>query len=145
MKNFPATYSDASNAAEEFKNILSSGDFGVAEQLNYITQFQDQLSNNVIGNSLDDAVVAARALNSELPFDFLGDVRLEEITDQLVSDVDTIVSRAEMLQEAFDGINDDLTIDASDVERLTELFPELVAQAQVLEDGTLQLNESMID
>lgn len=145
LKNFPATYSDASNAAEEFKNILSSGDFGVAEQLNYITQFQDQLSNNVIGNSLDDAVVAARALNSELPFDFLGDVRLEEITDQLVSDVDTIVSRAEMLQEAFDGINDDLTIDASDVERLTELFPELVAQAQVLEDGTLQLNESMID
>lgn len=145
LKNFPATYSDATNAAEEFKNILSSGDFGVAEQLNYITQFQDQLSNNVIGNSLDDAVVAARALNSELPFDFLGDVRLEEITDQLVSDVDTIVSRAEMLQETFDGINDDLTIDASDVERLTELFPELVAQAQVLEDGTLQLNESMID
>ena len=62
------------------------------------------------------------------------------ITDDILTDVDNIVSMAENAADAVSKIGDGFKVAAEDAEDLLMKFPELAENAEVLADGTIQLS-----
>ena len=62
------------------------------------------------------------------------------ITDDILTDVDNIVSMAENAADAVSKIGDGFKVAADDAEDLLMKFPELAENAEVLADGTIQLS-----
>ena len=65
------------------------------------------------------------------------------VTDELLTDVDNIVTKAQNAQSAISAIGDGFQVAAEDSEKLFKIFPELAENAQILADGTIQLDDSV--
>lgn len=61
------------------------------------------------------------------------------LTDDILSDVDAIVDKAENAALAVGKIGQNFEIAADDAEEVLRVFPELAEGAKVLQDGTIQL------
>lgn len=92
-----------------------------------------------------ELVANTEALNDQLEDFFQNQYELEvSITDDLLTDVDNIITAAEHLQTAVGSIGDGFKIAAEDSEALFEIFPELAHNAEVLADGTIQLDQAVV-
>lgn len=65
------------------------------------------------------------------------------ITEDLLTDVDNIISAAENAATAVELIGDGFKVAAKDSEELFKIFPELAHNAEVLADGTIQLDDEV--
>ena len=61
----------------------------------------------------------------------------------LISGIDLVIDRSEALQNAAELIGEGFTVAASDVEKLANIFPELLENAKALDDGSLQLDKDL--
>lgn len=92
-----------------------------------------------------ELVANTEVLNDQLEDFFQNQYELEvSITDDLLTDVDNIITAAEHLQTAVSSIGDGFKIAAEDSEALFEIFPELAHNAEVLADGTIQLDQAVV-
>ena len=64
--------------------------------------------------------------------------------DDLLSDVDNLITKADGLQLAFESIGDGFTLAADKSEALFDIFPELAKNAEVLANGTIQLDDEVV-
>ena len=67
------------------------------------------------------------------------------IADDLLSDVDNVINKAEGMQTAVAAIGDGFKVAADKSEELFDIFPELAHNAKVLSDGTIQLNQATVN
>ena len=67
------------------------------------------------------------------------------ITDEIISDVENIINRAEGLQTAVASIGEGFKVAAEDSEELFKVFPELAEGAEILANGTIQLDKQVVD
>ena len=116
-----------------------------------LTNYQESLDkfNSSTGKTKEQAeielVANTEALNTQLEEFFQNQYELEvSITDDLLTDVDNIITATEHLQTAVGSIGDGFKIAAEDSEALFEVFPELAHNAEVLADGTIQLDQAVV-
>ena len=141
---------------EEHEKALSESLQGRAEEswkdaTVALDDYQKSLDkfNSSTGDKKDAAeielVANTEALNTQLEEFFQNQYELEiSITDDLLTDVDNIITATEHLQTAVGSIGDGFKIAAEDSEALFEVFPELAHNAEVLADGTIQLDQAVV-
>ena len=114
-----------------------------------LSEYQDSLktfNENATEEAEDAAVKAIEALDAELEDFFQQQYELEiSVTDDLLTDVDNIIAATEHLQTAVGTIGDGFKIAAKDSQELFNVFPELAHQAEVLADGTIQLDQAVVN
>ena len=65
--------------------------------------------------------------------------------EDLLTDVDNVIDRAQNIKTAIESIGDGFKVAADKSDELLRIFPELAAGAKVLSDGTIELNELTVD
>ena len=73
--------------------------------------------------------------------------RLELETDTLdyfTTQVDNIISQADALKSAAELIGEGFLVAAEDAEELAKVYPELMQEAEVLADGSIQLSQQIV-
>lgn len=63
----------------------------------------------------------------------------------ILTDVDNVIDRAQNIKTAISSIGDGFKVAADKSDELLRIFPELAEDAKVLSDGTIQLNELVVD
>lgn len=66
------------------------------------------------------------------------------LTNDIITDVDNIISKAELAATAVSKIGDGFKLAAEDSVELFKVFPELAENAQVLADGIIQLDGEVV-
>lgn len=65
--------------------------------------------------------------------------------EDILTDVDNVIDRAQNIKTAISSIGDGFKVAADKSDELLRIFPELAEDAKVLSDGTIQLNELVVD
>ena len=112
--------------------IKYQGEISWDNAIEALENFDGTTENNAddietLGNALDE--VFSQRYELEM-----------SITDDILTDVDNIVSMAENAADAVSKIGDGFKVAAEDAEDLLMKFPELAENAEVLADGTIQLS-----
>lgn len=122
--------------AEEAKAALEAG-------LEVSEEFKEYMEGDY-NAALEEAWVVANALRQELEDTFKNDYEFEiSITEDLLTDVDNLIAKAENAQTALASIGEGFIVSAENSEELFDIFPELAHNAKVLADGTIKLDESV--
>lgn len=69
---------------------------------------------------------------------------LVQVKSDIQDDFDTVVGSMEAIQEAAALIGDDFIVAGEDIEELNDVFPGILANMEVLGDGTARLNEEIV-
>lgn len=69
---------------------------------------------------------------------------LVQVKSDVQDDFDTAVSSMEAVQEAAALIGDDFIVAGKDIEELNDAFPGILANMEILGDGTAKLNEEIV-
>lgn len=96
----------------------------------------------------EDAVVstedAVKELNEELKVGALADEFDNKIFENLITGIDGVISKAEVLSDLASKIGEDWTIAGKDIQEFALNFPDLLDAQEnynILQDGSLQLTE----
>ncbi len=111
----------------------------------YIDQLQD-LSEKTDEESLKAA--SALRKNLTLAIEEVGTTAREysqSLTDDLLSDMASIVRKNINMADAVAAIKDGFKIESDDLETVFSAFPELAMDATVLKNGLLQLNSDVVE
>ena len=132
-------YDDARLYSSQLEEINSQLQKGIT-----LTEEQKAILEKDYSEALEKAADAAANLKNEVEDTFRTDYELEiSITNDLLSDVDEIIDRAENARTAVELIGEGFKVSAEDSEELFTIFPELAHNAQVLADGTIQLDKEV--
>ena len=133
-------YENAHKYANELEAINSA-----LQEGKELTEEQKELIDGDYNEALENAAEAAKNLKAEVEDTFKADYELEiSITNDLLSDVDEIVTKAENARTAVEMIGEGFKVSAENSEELLTIFPELAHNAQVLADGTIQLDDEVV-
>ena len=133
-------YDNAKKYAGELEAINSALQAGKE-----LTEEQKEFIDGDYNEALKNAATAAENLKAEVEDTFKADYELEiSITNDLLSDVDEIVTKAENARTAVEMIGEGFKVSAENSEELLTIFPELAHNAQVLADGTIQLDDEVV-
>ena len=132
-------YQDAKKHAAVLEEIKTAQKQGIE-----LTKEQTEVLDEDYTTALNDAADAAKNLKTEVEDTFKADYELEiSITNDLLTDVDEIVNKAENAKTAVEMIGEGFKVSAKNSEELLTIFPELAHNAQVLADGTIQLDKEV--
>ena len=120
--------------SQDFKNLEA------AEQRRDLTEEETEKLENY-RKKIDEIKEELIGLNDKLK-EGLSIDEIEEIGfDNLTSGIDMVINRTDALHSAAQLIGEDFTVAASDVEKLANIFPELLEGYTALEDGSIQLDK----
>lgn len=69
---------------------------------------------------------------------------LVSVKSDIQDDFDTTVSAIDKIEEAASKIGEDFVVSAEDIEELNDVFPGILANMEILEDGNAKLNENIV-
>lgn len=84
------------------------------------------------------------ALSKSPNENWLDEFNSRQLTD-ITTQVELLVSMADQLAEASSMIGDGFVVAADDVATLTQVFPELLVNAQTFADGSIQLDQEWVN
>ena len=115
-------------AAEQRRNLTEEETEKLEEYRKKIQDVEEEILN------------LQEKLKEGLSFD-----EIEEIGfDSLISGIDMVINRTDALQNAAELVGENFVVAASDVEKLSNVFPELLENYTVLTDGSLQLDKDLV-
>lgn len=137
--------------AEKLYADYSTKIVAIKEQLDILYNKQDKgiITDEELSqlNSLEDELYVATEAKKALDRQFDNNVSVNvemDAVDNIVSMGDQFVDQAVKMQSAAELIGEGFQVAAKDAETLFEIFPELADQAGILADGTIQLNQGVV-
>lgn len=142
---------DALRGAENLYNTYRDELLGIRQQM---ADLEEKESNGALSENeaqqLDDyrervnlLTEAMDALESKFDKPLSLAVELENV-DSIIDLGDQFIDQTTKMQEAAAMIGEGFKVAAKDSEKLFDVFPELADQASVLADGTIQLNQGVV-
>lgn len=136
---------EATKALEEYHDFVGKAELKLAKETY-------ESGNYLSGPSKEDkekiqveASLAADDLIAQIEEVFEQDYQLElSITNDIITDVDNIVGAAENAAQAVEMIGEGFKVAADNSQALFDIFPELAHNAEVLADGTIQLDNEVV-
>ena len=129
---------------EEQEEIFSSSEYLAAKRRVNEEDISEEEKKNLedkiyLYEELRDIISDLENFNG-LSFNEIEDIGFND----LISDLDMIVSKSETIKNAAELIGAGFTVAASDVEKFSNMFPELLEKSKVLTDGSLKLDKEVL-
>ena len=115
--------------------------------LNSYTAILNHAPADFLNSELGEQTVnkSIKEVSDALEEVFEQDYQLQlSLQDDIVTDVDNIVNAIDSIANAVEKIGEGFLVASEDAEALFRVFPELALEAEVLSDGTIQLNHETV-
>lgn len=140
LQNFPeladqiaACNGSAEKLREVFQNALNGIDTGLIDKLNKLKQTTPELTTEIdlLIGQLD------KLSNYDINIDLSMDTT-QSVIDDYISKMNTLADLAIMTRDSY-------VVAFDDIRNVSSVFPEIMNGAQILADGTVQLNEQTVN
>lgn len=135
------TASSTKNVEARWRDMLTA-----QENFNKASEDYDKMLKKNQEEALDEQVEKAKTYEQSVQDMLTMDLEIRiSNKEDILTDVDNVIDRAQNIKTAISSIGDGFKVAADKSDELLRIFPELAEDAKVLSDGTIQLNELVVD